>query len=46
MARDKIHQPFRKALEEDGWNVTNDPLYLKVGTIPVHIDLGAERLIY
>ena len=45
MARDKIHQAFRSALEDEGWLVTNDPLYLRIGTIPIHIDLGAEKLI-
>lgn len=45
MARDKFHSEVRGALETLGWDVTNDPLYLKVGRIPVHIDLGAEKLI-
>ncbi|MBL7798819.1 MAG: fatty-acid oxidation protein subunit alpha [Saprospiraceae bacterium] len=45
MARDKFHQEVRKALERAGWKITDDPLYLKVGRIPIHIDLGAEKLI-
>ena len=45
MARDKFHQEVRVALENDGWQITDDPLYLKVGQIPVHIDLGAEKVI-
>lgn len=45
MSRDKIHQAFRIALEDEGWQVTADPLYLKIGAIPIHIDLGAEKLI-
>ncbi|MEM8527767.1 MAG: element excision factor XisH family protein [Bacteroidota bacterium] len=45
MARDKFHSEVRNALETLGWDVTKDPLYLKVGRIPVHIDLGAEKLI-
>lgn len=45
MARDKFHQEVRSALEQEGWKITDDPLYLKVGRIPVHIDLGAEKLI-
>jgi len=45
MARDKYHQEFKAALESDGWRVTDDPLYLKTGRIPVMIDLGAERII-
>jgi hypothetical protein len=45
MARDKFHQEVRTALENDGWKITDDPLYMKVGQIPVHIDLGAEKVI-
>jgi XisH protein len=45
MARDKFHQEVKNALANDGWKVTHDPLYLKVGRIPVHIDLGAEKII-
>ncbi len=45
MARDKFHQEVRTALENEGWHITNDPLYLKVGRIPIHIDIGAERII-
>ena len=25
--------------------ITDDPLYIKVGQIPIHIDIGAEKLI-
>ena len=45
MARDKTHQFFRETLEKDGWNITDDPLFVKMGTIPIHIDLGAEKII-
>ena len=45
MASDKFHQEVRNALENEGWKITDDPLYLKVGRIPIHIDLGAEKLI-
>jgi hypothetical protein len=45
VARDKFHDLFRKALENEGWNVTHDPLRLKTGRIPVLIDLGAERIL-
>jgi hypothetical protein len=45
MARDKIHNEVKQALENDGWEVTNDPLNIKTGNITVQIDLGAERLI-
>ena len=45
MAREKIHIPVKIALENDGWSVTNDPLYITVGELFVFIDLGAERII-
>jgi hypothetical protein len=27
-AKDKFHDIVRLALEKDGWNITNDPLYM------------------
>jgi hypothetical protein len=45
MARDKFHKEVREALEKEGWAITDDPLYVKIGQIPMHIDLGAEKLI-
>ena len=45
MARDKFHYEVKQALIYDGWNVTDDPLYMKIGNIPIHIDLGAEKII-
>ena len=47
MARDKIHNIVVKALEEDGWEVNNDPLYIKydINQGAFEIDLGAEKLI-
>jgi hypothetical protein len=45
LARDKFHQEVRAALENEGWTITDDPLYMKIGRIPIHIDIGAEKLI-
>ena len=45
MARDKFHNEVKQALEKEGWLITDDPLYVKVGQIPIHIDIGAEKLI-
>jgi hypothetical protein len=45
MARDKFHEEVKSALQGEGWLITDDPLYLKVGRIPIHVDLGAEKLI-
>jgi len=43
-AKDIFHESVRNALEKDGWNITHDPLHLKVDDIEFFIDLGAERL--
>ena len=45
MARDKFHDEVKSALVKDGWQITDDPLYIKVGKIPIQIDIGAEKLI-
>lgn len=45
MARDKFHQCVRRAMEKDGWLITDDPLRLSSGNIDVEIDLGAEKLL-
>lgn len=45
MARDKFHYEVKQALVYEGWSVTDDPLYIKIGTIPIQIDLGAEKII-
>jgi hypothetical protein len=46
MAKDKIHTPFKEALIQDGWLITDDPLYIKVGNLTVFIDLGAEPVLF
>jgi XisH protein len=43
--KDLFHQAVRNALEKDGWTITHDPLRLKVGTLRLQVDLGAEKLI-
>lgn len=45
MAKDRFHQIVKTALIKDGWNVTHDPLQIKVGGVDMEIDLGAERLL-
>lgn len=45
-AKDKFHDAVKNALIKDGWNITDDPLYLKISEkIDIYIDLGAEKLI-
>ncbi|WP_299408590.1 element excision factor XisH family protein [Acaryochloris sp. IP29b_bin.148] len=45
MARDRFHQIVKTALIKDGWDVTHDPLQIKVGGVDMEVDLGAERLL-
>ena len=45
MARDKIHDVVRIALENDGWTVTKDPLVLRPFEKRIEIDIAAERVI-
>lgn len=42
-ARDLIHEPVAKALENDGWAITDDPLTLSYEDKTVFPDLGAQR---
>ncbi len=44
MARDKYHDLVKRALINDGWTITHDPLRLSKLTRAVEIDLGAEKL--
>jgi len=43
--RDLYHDHVRKALENDGWTITDDPLKLKLGGKDLYVDLGAEKLL-
>ena len=45
MARDLYHEVVKKALINENWAITHDPLSFKIGNTQVQIDLGAERLI-
>ncbi|WP_071190963.1 XisH family protein [Trichormus sp. NMC-1] len=44
-SKDIFHESVRNALQKDGWNITHDPLYIKVDDIEFFVDLGAERLL-
>jgi hypothetical protein len=45
MAKDKYHENVRRALENDGWVITDDPYFLLIGRRRGYIDLGAEKSI-
>lgn len=44
-AKDITHDIVRQALQKDGWTITHDPYYLKVGSVEMYIDLGAEAIL-
>ncbi|NEP22591.1 MULTISPECIES: element excision factor XisH family protein [unclassified Moorena] len=44
-AKDIFHDVVKKALVQDNWVITHDPLTLDLRDRQLHIDLGAERLI-
>ena len=45
MAKDKYHDLVRTALENEGWTVTHDPYFIRIGKRKGYIDLAAEREI-
>jgi hypothetical protein len=45
MAKDKYHDIVKQGLIDEGWDITDDPLYLELFTTTLQVDLGAERLI-
>ncbi len=45
MAKDIYHDHVREILELNGWKITHDPYYVRVGGIDFFMDLGAEGVI-
>lgn len=45
MIKDKYHLEVRIALEKDGWLITHDPYFIRIGRRKGYIDLGAEQTI-
>ena len=45
MAKDRYHNLVKKALQNQDWLITNDPLYIPTFKRRLEVDLGAERLI-
>ena len=44
-AKDKIHDALVAALEKDGWTITNDPYFVRVGKRKAFVDLAADKII-
>jgi XisH protein len=46
MAKDVFHQQVKNALIKDGWNITHDPLMIRISeAVKLQIDLAAESAI-
>ena len=43
--RDTHHAAVRKALENDGWTITHDPMTISLPDMDLFIDLGVERFV-
>jgi len=44
-AKDIYHNNVKNALIKDGWEITDDPLFLQSGGAEMYVDLGAEQVI-
>ncbi len=44
-AKDIFHNLVKNALIKEGWQITDDPLYLNFGGVDLYVDLGAEKII-
>lgn len=44
-ARDSIHDPVVRALQKDGWTITDDPLTVEFDDLYLFVDVGAERTV-
>lgn len=43
--KDRFHTAVKKALEQERWKITHDPLFLNFAQVEMYVDLGAEPLI-
>lgn len=42
---DAHHEVVRRALENDGWTITDDPLVIEYKDLTLYADLGAEQTL-
>ncbi|MFB2838619.1 XisH family protein [Floridanema evergladense] len=46
MAKDVFHQQVKNALTKEGWNITHDPLTIRISqAVKLQIDLAAETML-
>jgi XisH protein len=44
MAKDLFHEAVKTALIKEGWNITKDPLTIRIDRVKLEIDLAAEKV--
>ena len=44
-ARDLFHDAVKKALQKEEWQITADPLIVKISGVKFEIDLAAEKIL-
>lgn len=44
-ARNIFHEAVKKGLKKQRWEITADPLKIKIGDTRIYIDLGAEKIL-
>lgn len=44
-AKDLFHNTVKTSLEKDGWEITDEHLFIQVEDIDFYIDLAAERIL-
>jgi XisH protein len=45
-AKDRFHDAVKRALQKDGWQITDEPLTISIERLTnLYIDFGAEKLI-
>ncbi|MBX3059313.1 MAG: XisH family protein [Anaerolineae bacterium] len=42
-SKDQIHERVKIALIKEGWTITHDPFFIRLGEVRTYADLGAER---
>ncbi|MEA5471312.1 MULTISPECIES: element excision factor XisH family protein [unclassified Spirulina] len=44
-AKDLFHDAVKQALQKEHWNITADPLRVKIDKVHFEIDLGADKML-
>ena len=44
-AKDVFHDNVKRALEKDGWLVTDEQFFIRSGGVEIYVDIGAEKII-